>query len=341
MTAYFLRRLLLLVPTFLGITAVVFAITRLVPGGPIEQMLMKLSMGDVAGSGASDLTTSVDLPAGVLRELEARYHFDEPIWRAYLLWLGDLFTLDLGRSYKFNLPVVDVIAARLPVSLYFGLIGFVLAYAVCIPLGIAKALRHGSAFDVGSSLLVFLGYAIPGWALGALLLVLLGGGSFWDLVPLGGFRSPDWDELDAWGKVTDQLHHTVLPVLAYAAGSFATLTLLTKNALLDSLSQDYVRTAYAKGLSERSVVLGHALRNSLIPLCTGIGHSLGAVIAGSYLIEKVFNIDGIGYLGYTSIIERDYAVVLGILVVNTLFVLVGNILSDVLYVLADPRIRFT
>ena len=341
MTTYFLRRLLLLIPTFLGITALVFAITRIVPGGPIEQMLMKLSMGDVTGGGAGDVVTSVDVPDEVLDELRARYRFDEPIWRAYVLWLGDLLTFDLGRSYKYNLPVVDVIAARLPVSLYFGVIGFLLAYVVCIPLGILKAVRHGSAFDVVTSALVFFGYAIPGWAFGALLLVLLGGGSFWDLVPLGGFRSPDWEQLGFWGRVGDQLHHTLLPVLAYAVGSFATLTLLMKNALLDNLSQDYVRTAFAKGLTERRVVLGHALRNSLIPICTGLGHSLGIVMAGSYLIEKVFNIDGIGYLGYTSIIERDYAVVLGILVVNTLLVLLGNILSDVLYVFVDPRIRFS
>ena len=341
MSAYFLRRLLLLIPTFLGITILVFTITRFVPGGPIEQMIMKMQMGDVAGGGAGDVAAGTDLPAEVLAELEARYHFDEPVWKAYSLWLGDLLSLDLGKSYKYNLPVLDLIVARFPVSMYFGIIGFALAYLVCIPLGIYKAIRHSSAFDIASSALIFIGYSIPGWALGALLLVLLGGGSFWDLVPLGGFRSENWAELSPSGRVLDQLHHTILPVLAYAVGSFATLTVLMKNSLMENLGQDYVRTAFAKGLSERRVILVHALRNSLIPICTGLGHALGVVMAGSYLIEKVFNIDGIGYLGYTSIIERDYAVVMGILVINTLLVLLGNILSDVLYVFVDPRIRFS
>lgn len=342
MAAYFLRRLLLLIPTFIGITIIVFTITRFVPGGPIEQMIMKMQMGNAeGGGGGADLASSVELPPAIMAELEARYHFDKPIWQAYGLWLKDLVTLDLGKSYKYNLPVLDIIVARFPVSIYFGLIGFFLAYSVCVPLGVLKAIRHGGLFDVGSSLLVFIGYSIPGWALGALLLVLLGGGSFWDVVPLGGFRSDNWDELSMWAKITDQLHHTILPVLAYAVGSFATLTVLMKNSLLENLGQDYVRTAFAKGLSERRVVFLHALRNSLIPICTGLGHAIGLIMAGSYLIEKVFNIDGIGYLGYNSIVERDYAVVMGILVINTLLVLLGNILSDVLYVFVDPRIRFS
>ena len=259
---------------------------------------------------------------------------------AYLYWLGDLLTFDLGTSYKYNIPVVDVITSRFPVSIYFGLIGFFLAYAVCIPLGVFKAIKHGSAFDFTSSALVFMGYSIPGWALGAVLLVLLGGGSFWDVVPLGGFRSENWEQLGLFDKIVDQLHHTILPVLAYAAGSFATLTVLTKNSLMENLGQDYVRTAFAKGLDERRVIFVHALRNSLIPICTGLGHAIGLLMAGSYLIERVFNIDGIGYLGYTAIIERDYAVVMGVLVINTFLILLGNILSDVFYVLVDPRIRF-
>ena len=171
--------------------------------------------------------------------------------------------------------------------------------------------------------------------------MIFGGGSFFDLVPLGGFRSEGWEDMSMIGKALDQLHHTLLPVLAYAVGSFATLTVLMKNSLMENLGQDYVRTAFAKGLTERRVVFVHALRNSLIPIATGLGHALGLVMAGSYLIELVFNIDGIGYLGYTSIIERDYAVVMGILVINVLLVLLGNILSDVFYVLVDPRIRFT
>ena len=170
--------------------------------------------------------------------------------------------------------------------------------------------------------------------------MLLGGGGFWDVFPLGGFESANYAELSLWGKVKDRLWHTVLPVIAYMVGSFATLTILMKNSLMENLGQDYVRTAFAKGLSEPRVIFVHAFRNSLIPLCTGLGHAVGILMAGSYLIEKVFNIDGLGYLGYTSVIDRDYAVVMGVLVFNTFLVLLGNILSDVLYVLADPRIRF-
>jgi microcin C transport system permease protein len=344
MGTYFARRFLLMIPTFLGITFLVFTITRFVPGGPIEQMLLRARIAAAgeggAGAAAGGQETSVAIPPAVLKALKEHYHFDKPFYHAYLLWLGDVLTLDLGKSYKFNQPVLSIIVSRFPVSIYFGLIGFTLAYLVCIPLGIAKAIRHGSAFDFTSSALVFFGYSIPGWALGAVLLVFLGGGSFWSLVPLGGFRSDGWDGFDLWHKVTDQLHHTILPVLAYAVGSFATLTVLMKNSLMENLGQDYVRTAFAKGLSERRVIWLHAVRNSLIPICTGLGHAISIIMAGSYLIERVFNIDGIGYLGYTSIIERDYAVVMGILVINTLLYLLGNIISDVFYVLVDPRIRF-
>jgi microcin C transport system permease protein len=341
MTAYFARRFLLILPTFLGVTFLVFAITRFVPGGPIDQMLARTQQAaSEAGAGGGGQSV-VEIPEAVRIELERQYHLDKPLPVAYALWLTDLVQGDFGKSYKFNVPVLEVISSRFPVSMYFGLIGFVLAYSVSVPLGIAKAIRHGSPFDIASSALVFMGYSIPGFALGTILLVLLGGGSFFDVFPLGGFRSDGWSELSTFGKITDQLHHTFLPVLCYAAGSFASLTVLMKNSLMENLGADYVRTAFAKGLSERRVILVHALRNSLIPICTGLGHAISFVMAGSFLIEFVFNIDGIGYLGLTSIIERDYSVVMGILVITVLLQLVGNILSDILYAVVDPRIRFT
>ena len=342
MGAYFARRFLLLIPTFLGITFLVFSVTRAVPGGPIDQMIMQMhAAGTEGGVGGAGQDSSMDIPEESMAALKEHFNLDKPFFVAYGYWLWDLVHLDLGKSYKYNQPVLDVIIDRFPISIYFGLIGFLLAYLVCIPLGVAKAVKHGSAFDFASSTIVFMGYSIPGFALGALLLMLLGGGSFWSVVPLGGFRSPNWDEFSTWHKITDQLHHTILPVLSYAVGSFATLTVLMKNSLMENLGQDYVRTAFAKGLSEKRVIFGHTLRNSLIPITTGLGSAIGLVMAGSYLIEKVFNINGLGYLGYTSIIDRDYSMVLGILVINTLLVLVGNILSDVLYVLVDPRIRFS
>jgi microcin C transport system permease protein len=341
LSAYFIRRALLMIPTFLGITFLVFTITRFVPGGPIDQLVARMQAGAVESGGAAGRSGAVEIPPAVLAEYERRFGFDKPFPIAYAHWLVDVVRLDLGTSYKYDQPVTQVIVSRFPVSIYFGLIGFFLAYSVCIPLGVTKAVKHAGVFDFASSALVFVGYSIPGWALGLLLLVLLGGGSFWDVVPLGGFRSEGWEGLGVVGKVLDQAHHTILPVISYAMGSFAGLTVLMKNSLMENLGADYVRTAFAKGLSEPRVILVHALRNSLIPISTGLGHAIGLVMAGSYLIEKVFNIDGIGYLGYTSVIERDYAVVMGILVINTFLVLVGNILSDVLYVLVDPRIRFS
>ena len=191
-----------------------------------------------------------------------------------------------------------------------------------------------------SSVLVFIGYSIPGFAFGAFLLVLFGGGSFLDWFPLGGFRSIDWPEMSLGDKILDQLHHTVLPVLSYMIGSFATLTILTKNSVIENLSQDYIRTAFAKGISEKKVIFKHALRNSLIPIATGIGHFLSLILAGSFLIESVFNIDGMGLLGFKSVVNRDYPVVMGILVISTLLLLIGNIISDIIYAIVDPRIRF-
>jgi microcin C transport system permease protein len=343
MTAYFVRRLLLIIPTFLGITLAVFVVMQFVPGGPVERAIMNYQMAAMTEGGApasAMISRSNALPEELVEEIRRYYGFDKPIHIRYGMWLWNVLHLDLGRSYVYQDPVWDVIKSRFPISIFLGLTGFFLGYLVCVPLGVLKAVRHGSRFDWISSVVVFLGYAIPGWALGTALLVLLGGGSFWDVFPLGGFRPDNWEYLSAWGKITGQLEHMALPVLCYMVGAFATLTILTKNSLMENLSQDYVRTAFAKGLSERRVIFVHALRNSLIPIVTGLGHAISLVLAGSFLIEKVFNIDGMGYLGYTAILQRDYPVALGILVISSLLMLIGNILSDIIYAFVDPRIRF-
>ena len=340
MTSYFVRRFLLIIPTFLGITLAVFVMMHFVPGGPVERQIMRFKMALTTEGGASGTALSIDIPEESIEEMRRYYGFDKPVHIRYALWLWNLLHLDLGRSYVYQDHVWDVIKSRFPVSIFLGLTGFFLSYIVCIPLGVWKAIKHGSRFDFGSSFIVFLGYSIPGWALGAALLVLLGGGSFWNWFPLGGFRPGNWEYLSFFEKITGQLHHMFLPVLCYMLGSFATLTILMKNSLMENLGQDYIRTAFAKGLSERRVIFVHALRNSLIPIATGLGHVIGLILAGSFLIEKVFNIDGMGYLGYTSILQRDYPVALGILVVSSLLMLVGNILSDMIYVVVDPRIRF-
>jgi microcin C transport system permease protein len=335
MGPYFVRRLLLVIPTFLGITLAVFVVTQFVPGGPVERRIMQYQMGATASGRPVEA-----LPEDAIQQIREYYGFDKPVHVRYALWLRNLAHLDLGNSYVYQESVWDVIKSRFPVSIFLGLTGFLLSYLICVPLGVIKAVKHGSRFDFISSAIVFLGYSVPGWALGTALLVLFGGGSYWSIFPLGGFRPSDWEYLSIGEKIVAQARHMFLPVVCYMVGSFATLTILTKNSLLENLGQDYVRTAFAKGLDERRVIFVHALRNSLIPLATGLGHVFSLILAGSFLIERVFNIDGMGYLGYTSILQRDYPVALGILVIGSLLLLIGNILSDMIYALVDPRIRF-
>ena len=253
-----------------------------------------------------------------------------------------ILTGNLGKSYTYLQPVTEVMKPRFKISLFFGLTGILISYLICIPLGIKKALNHGSVFDFGSSVAIFIAYSVPGWALGGVLLVLFGGGSFFDVFPLGGFRSPSeiWDTLTPFQKIADQVYHMILPIIAWTIGSFATMTVLMKNSLMENLSQDYIRTAFAKGLSEKRVIWLHAMRNSLIPIASGIGHILGVVIAGSYFIERMFNIDGFGRLAYEAILSRDYPITLGFLVIVVIIRLIGNIISDLALALVDPRIRF-
>ncbi len=345
MTGYFIRRLLLIIPTFLGITIITFFILQIVPGGPLENELLKLRFGSQynsieQGSISSSKSHNINIPEAALKEMKSFYGFDKPIIERYWIWLSNTIKFDLGKSYIYQEPVWDVISSRFKISIYFGLIGFTLTYLVCIPLGILKAVKNGSKFDFLSSVFVFLGYSIPGWAFGAFLLILLGGGSFWDVFPLGGFRSENFESLGFLEKISDQLYHTILPAIAYLIGSFATLTILTKNAVIENLSQDYIKTAYSKGISNKRVIFVHAFRNSLIPIATGLGHFLSLILTGSFFIEKVFNLHGIGLLGFNSILERDYPVSLGILVISSLLLLLGNILSDLIYAIVDPRVRF-
>ena len=424
MANYIFRRLLLMVPTFLGSTVLVFTILQLAPGGPIEQIMLNLQMGGVFGSGGGGLDSDggMSLPPKALKELERFYGFDKPIYQRYLSWLGiwpreikhrdfiipngeryfekrvgkkdgqvwnvdievledknlkviekngsvsnvwnakiegitenqdidaviyqkefsGILTGNLGKSYTFLEPVTEVMRPRFKISLFFGLTGIFLSYLVCIPLGIKKALSHGSVFDFSSSAIIFIAYSIPGWALGGVLLVVFGGGSFFDVFPLGGFRSPTevWDTYSPVQKILDQIHHMILPIVAWTITSFATMTVLMKNSLLENLSQDYVRTAFAKGLKEKRVIWLHAMRNSLIPIASGIGHILGVVIAGSYFIERMFNIDGFGRMAYEAILSRDYPITLGFLVIVVMIRLLGNLISDLTLALVDPRIRF-
>ncbi len=338
MRAYFLRRLLLIPPTLLGLTLIVFFITRLAPGGPLEQALMRAQQtslehgaGRASGQGTALSTDQID-------QLKHYYGFDKPWYVAYAQWLGKVAQGDLGTSFRYNEPVWDLIRERFPISIFYGLTTLVITYAVCVPLGIVKAIRHRTWVDTSSSMLIFAGYAVPGYVLGALLLVFFAARLRW--FPMGGFTGDNFSDLSFFAKATDLLHHAILPLSCYLVGSFAFVTLLVKNNLMDALAADYMRTAVAKGISYRRAVFGHALRNSIIPLATDFGQNLTLFLSGSFLIENIFDINGFGLLGYTSTLDRDYPVVMGVLLLSSLLLLAGNLISDALVALADPRIRF-
>ena len=342
LTAYFIRRFLLIIPTFIGITIMVFTITRFVPGGPIERIIVQAQqMGTSGGAGPGRSSAdgqTAPLSAEQIEELKRYYGFDKPILVSYFQWLGKVLRGDLGVSTRYYDPVWHMIRERIPISLYFGIISLILVYGVCIPLGIAKAIRHKTAFDNATSFMVFTGYAIPGWVVGVLLLVLFS--SHWELFPLGDLTSDDFEDFTLLGKVADVAWHTLLPLIAYVIGSFTVMTFLMKNTLMDNLAADYVRTAIAKGLPFKQAIFRHAMRNSLIPIATSFGNNISIILTGSFLIETVFNINGMGLLGYESVVDRDYPVVMGILVISSLLFMIGNILSDICVALVDPRVKF-
>jgi microcin C transport system permease protein len=339
---YFIKRLLLTIPTFIGITLLVFLLIQFVPGGPVEQTIMAMrGLGAQESPGATG--TAYSITETQRREIETYYGFDQPFYQRYWNWLA---TDKIGMampSYRFpDRTAWELIRERFRVSLIFGMAGFILSYLVCIPLGIAKALRHNSSFDLGSSAVVFIGYAIPPFALGMVLKMLFSGTveGMWDIFPASGFRSENFDQLSFSAQVSDIFMHMFLPVLCYVIGNFAVLTLLMKNSLIEQIGKDYIRTVIAKGGSFRRAVWGHAFRNALIPIATGMSGILTVMFAGSVIIEQVFEIPGMGRLSLESIVGRDYPVFMGILALTSILGLLGNIFSDLLYVLIDPRINF-
>ena len=340
-TSYFIRRLLLVIPTFLGITISCFALCQFVPGGPVEQAMLRMRAIGSADSGRT--LPSESIPPAQREAIEAYFGFDKPVAVRYWRWLvHDRMGMTVA-SYRYGHKTVwELIKERLPVSLTFGITGFLLSYLVCIPLGIAKALKDGTRFDLSSSALVFAGYAMPAFAFGMLLRTFLCGVSdqFFDVFPLSGFRSEDFGSLSLTGQIHDQFMHMFLPVLCYMIGNFAVLTLLMKNSLLDQIGQDYIRTVLSKGGTLKRAIWGHALRNALIPIATGIGGIMTFMFAGSILIEKVFEIPGMGLLSLEAIETRDYMVFMGLLALTSILGLLGRIVSDFCYVLIDPRITF-
>ena len=338
MVRYFVTRLLATIPTLIGISVLCFALTQFTPGGPVEQAMAQWRQSGVGGETGGGRVAQIteEQRANLIRY----YGFDKPIHVRYLLWIGKLLRGDLGESYYYDESVASLIGRCLPVSISFGFFSFLATYLVCIPLGIMKAVWHGGRFDIASSGIIFFLYSIPAFAFGILLIVLFGGGSVWNVFPIEGIVSDNFSDLNVWGKIKDYAHHMFLPLLCYTIGSFATLTMLMKNSLMEQLGQDYIMTARAKGLSEAAVIGRHALRNALIPLANGLGQWLSLFFAGSLLIETIFGLQGVGRLSYDSILHRDYPVVLANIMILSVLHIAGNIFSDFLYIVIDPRIDF-
>ncbi|MCB1311402.1 MAG: microcin C ABC transporter permease YejB [Sedimentitalea sp.] len=356
MGAYILRRLLLVIPTLLGIMIINFTLVQFVPGGPVEQIIARMEGGgDVfegfAGGGADVETQSAGvseryigargLPPEFIAELEREFGFDKPPLERFLNMLWNYVRLDFGESYFRSIGVIDLVLEKMPVSISLGLWSTLIAYIVSIPLGIRKAVKDGSSFDTWTSGAIIVAYAIPGFLFAILLLVLFAGGSYWQIFPLRGLTSDNWDQLSLIGKIADYFWHITLPVLAMTISAFATLTLLTKNSFLDEIKKQYVMTARAKGLAERRVLYGHVFRNAMLIVIAGFpAVFIGVFFSSSLIIETIFSLDGLGRLGFEAAVARDYPVIFGTLFIFGLMSLVVGILSDIMYVLVDPRIDF-
>lgn len=346
MLLYVLKRIFLMIPTLFGVMVITFTITQFVPGGPVEKMIAQIEGfnkggGEVRAESSGMYRGDSGLDSEKIAQLEKLYGFDQPAITRFFTMMKSYVVFDFGTSYYYHRSVFDLVVSRMPVSMSLGLWSFLIVYGVCIPLGIKKAVRDGSRFDLISSTFILVGYAIPGFVLGVLLVVLFGGGSFWAVFPLRGLVSDNWGELTPVMQVFDYLWHMVLPVTAGAVGSLAVMTMLTKNSFLEEIRKHYVLTARAKGLTEQQVLYKHVFRNGIIPIITGFpGYFVASFFTGSLLIETIFSLQGMGLLAYESVLNRDYPVVLGTLYFFTVIGLVCRLLSDLSYVLVDPRISF-
>ena len=369
MTNYIIKRLLLMIPTLLGIMLVSFVIIQFAPGGPVERVIAQLMGTDVSatariggGQGAevggagtaaqpgmdggdssasSKYRGAQGLDPEFIKQLEKQFGFDKPAHERFLLMIKSYSTFDFGKSYFRDVEVIDLIKEKLPVSISLGLWMTILTYLISIPLGIRKAMHDGSKFDVWTSGVIVIGYAVPGFLLAVLLIVLFAGGTFLDWFPLRGLTSDNWSELSFFGKVTDYFWHLTLPLIAMALSAFATTTFLTKNSFLEEIKKQYVLTARAKGLTESEVLYGHVFRNAMLIIIAGFpGAFIHAFFTGSLLIETIFSLDGLGLLGFESVINRDYPVVFATLFIFSLVGLIVNLISDLTYTWVDPRIDF-
>ena len=345
MWSYVLKRLLLMIPTLFGILLITFVVIQFVPGGPVEQMVAQFQGFEAGGEGPGAAEGGYRGRQGVdavrVEEIKKLYGFDKPAPERFVQMIGQFARFDLGKSFFHNKDVWQLVLEKLPVSISLGIWTFLLVYLISVPLGIAKAVRAGTAFDTVSTFIVLLGYAIPSFVMGVVLLVFFAGGSFVQWFPLRGITSMNWHELSLAGKILDYFWHIALPVIAMVLGGFAVITILTKNSVLEEIRKHYVLTARAKGVDERRVLWRHVFRNAMIPIMTGFPAAfVGAFFSGSLLIETLFSLDGLGLLSYESVIRRDYPVVFGSLFLFTIIGLLTTLLRDLSYLWVDPRVKF-
>lgn len=363
MSAYIIRRLLLIIPTLLGIMVINFAIIQAAPGGPVEKMIAELqgintsATAQIGGMQSSDSGTQTStistgdsnssyrgargLPPEIIERIEKLYGFDKPPLERFLMMMRQYLLFDFGESYYRDRSVIELILEKLPVSISLGLWSTLLIYLISIPLGIKKATKHGSKFDIWTSTTIIIGYAIPSFLFAIILVILFAGGTYWDLFPLRGLTSDNFDELSLLGKIGDYFWHIALPVTANTIGGFATLTMLTKNSFLDEIGKQYVTTARAKGLAEKKILYRHVFRNAMLIIIAGFPAAfISLFFTGSLLIEVIFSLDGLGLLGFESVLNRDYPVVFGTLYISTLIGLLLKLVGDLTYVAVDPRIDF-
>ncbi len=334
-----------MIPTLFGVLFLTFIVTQFVPGGPVEQLanqLNSLNVTSEASSGSASIYRGASgLSEEHIQSLKEFYGFDKPFMERFVDLIKNYMVFDLGDSYFHHQSVSELIISKLPVSISLGLWTFIIIYSICIPLGIKKAVTHGIKFDLITSTLILIGYSIPGFVLGIGLIVLLGGGSFYDVFPTRGIVSDNWDSLSIGGKILDYLWHMTLPIISSVIGSFAVMTMLTKNSFIEEIKKQYVLTAKSKGLTDNQILYRHVFKNALIPILTGFpAQFIAAFFTGSILIETIFSLDGIGLLSYESILHRDYPVVLGTLFLFTLLGLIAKLLTDISYLFVDPRIKY-
>lgn len=334
-----------MIPTLFGVMLITFTVTQFVPGGPVERMMAIMDGGAAGEIGAGTASGFYQGASGLdqerIEQLKKLYGFDQPPITRFFDMMRSYLVFDFGESYYHHKRVTELVISKLPVSMSLGLWTFLIVYSVCIPLGIAKAVREGSRFDMATTTVILIGYAIPGFVLGIILIVFFGGGTFFNIFPLRGIVSDNWTDLNMIHKILDYLWHMVLPITASAVGSLAVMTMLTRNSFLEEIRKQYVMTARAKGLSEKQVLYKHVFRNAIIPIITGFpGSFIASFFTGSLLIETIFSLDGMGLLAYESVLNRDYPVVLGTLYFFTIIGLIARLLSDLSYVMVDPRISF-